>query len=1198
MNQNQSIPIVVVDRRGSLASTRASRGTASPDLAHTTTRCHTPLTIPVDRPAPPLHQQQTLHASSSARSEPAAAAASLERNTDSPWGPAANALPAEVHGASGRMMMRALPPSSHTGGGALLAPLSRGASSSSIGAGDGLGDSSEWSMNFDAVGSGGNHTSLLELARNALHVEEQHRMLPASSAPIPSPDSLLSPPERFGNSNSSSGSSSSSVSASGSSPPETRPRLPMEPLGSVFSPTVSASSSAGAPGSTPGSSSFHSALNAPLQLNARGRKADAAMRAGGIPGIQLAGIAFESDDDDEIGEGIVFSGSRSSRVSGSDTRLLNPSTKGSRAQSAAVVPSSDLRNAPDRGSSASSGVRNSSSGDRRGAHAARSGGELGISTTHDRGAVLLTSELSTGNSSDTLGVSGGLVDDHLSGEERRGGAPSVLPRDHAAASETRTPQQQQQQVVMKHAPREAVSVSNIGHSMASLDNVHASEFTASSAITSTAADASTVGNVKPSEHHLKHHATRHGSADRHSSSAGTVPSPSLLMRNVASTSPSRISSGAPSSKTSTSSAPSSLGNQIARPGDLPLPEPAAVVSQHSPPSHPQLQLPSSSQAHSRSQPSHHQLQLAHHQEQQLHAGGGNNNGNSNSSSITANSGGGGGSGDGDLVVGVLHTVGEGDSEEDDDEEEDTNDGSGGSHVLAADLKLQQQQQQQAGDVPTSTLASAAASAAAGGSLSPRPIPFIRDANIRDDLVMLDIIGVGASASVQRAMHLPTLQMVAVKHLNMFDGDRRGEMASELRALSSNRARLVRRPFFADLSRNESAAGVEEEQQQQQPSTLPSTTRTASKQLEASSPPSDSLGSASLEGLVTLLADPQATSPKAQQARQALTRHASVRRVLSQPDLLLESSFGQDSSSSNSSSNSSGSAHQTAAGGPSTSTSVVSTAGGPRPRMPRALQLAPLPTEQLQLAPLPTEQLQLAPLPASGTTAEGDASKPLLPPQRLARVKSAGLSTPMDGHPLSPSSHNQHHLQSSQRLLGGSLSVSVRTPPPQSFATHHAHSSSSNWETSMGGTSSLTDDAYSSTGGGSTCPYIVRFYDSFCDARGNMDSLIVEYMGGGSLQDIVDAGGVQHEGVLARIATHMLRGLAHMHRTHQLHRDIKPGNILVSGGGDAFKIADFGNTAELEGTIAYAQTWVGTAIYMAPERMVRVWERERDGMRGK
>ena len=72
----------------------------------------------------------------------------------------------------------------------------------------------------------------------------------------------------------------------------------------------------------------------------------------------------------------------------------------------------------------------------------------------------------------------------------------------------------------------------------------------------------------------------------------------------------------------------------------------------------------------------------------------------------------------------------------------------------------------------------------------------------------------------------------------------------------------------------------------------------------------------------------------------------------------------------------------------------------------------------------------------------------------------------------------------------------------------------------------------------------------------MVNLVVEYMDGGSLQDVVDNGGCRDEEVLADIAHQVLLGLDFLHSHNQMHRDIKPGNILLNCQGQV-KLADFG-----------------------------------------
>ena len=51
----------------------------------------------------------------------------------------------------------------------------------------------------------------------------------------------------------------------------------------------------------------------------------------------------------------------------------------------------------------------------------------------------------------------------------------------------------------------------------------------------------------------------------------------------------------------------------------------------------------------------------------------------------------------------------------------------------------------------------------------------------------------------------------------------------------------------------------------------------------------------------------------------------------------------------------------------------------------------------------------------------------------------------------------------------------------------------------------------------------------------------------------------------------------------MHRDIKPDNILVNTDGFV-KLTDFGISKQLDDTIAMAGTFVGTWLYMSPERM--------------
>jgi len=131
-------------------------------------------------------------------------------------------------------------------------------------------------------------------------------------------------------------------------------------------------------------------------------------------------------------------------------------------------------------------------------------------------------------------------------------------------------------------------------------------------------------------------------------------------------------------------------------------------------------------------------------------------------------------------------------------------------------------------------------------------------------------------------------------------------------------------------------------------------------------------------------------------------------------------------------------------------------------------------------------------------------------------------------------------------------------------------------------------------------FIVDFYDAFSNIDEGGVALMMEYMDGGSLQDIVNDGGCDDEATLANIAMQGLEGLAFLHSCAQLHRDLKPGNFLISHRGDV-KIADFGILKQMSSEpslpsspslvansategIPRTQTFVGTATYMSPERI--------------
>ena len=112
--------------------------------------------------------------------------------------------------------------------------------------------------------------------------------------------------------------------------------------------------------------------------------------------------------------------------------------------------------------------------------------------------------------------------------------------------------------------------------------------------------------------------------------------------------------------------------------------------------------------------------------------------------------------------------------------------------------------------------------------------------------------------------------------------------------------------------------------------------------------------------------------------------------------------------------------------------------------------------------------------------------------------------------------------------------------------------------------------------------IVSFYDAYSTEDGYIN-IVMEYLEGGSLQDLISRGGCTNHGVLKRIALGVSRALSFLSDKSLLHRDVKPANVLLSVSGDV-KLADFGISRDLSSTKELAQTFIGTFLYMSPERI--------------
>lgn len=113
------------------------------------------------------------------------------------------------------------------------------------------------------------------------------------------------------------------------------------------------------------------------------------------------------------------------------------------------------------------------------------------------------------------------------------------------------------------------------------------------------------------------------------------------------------------------------------------------------------------------------------------------------------------------------------------------------------------------------------------------------------------------------------------------------------------------------------------------------------------------------------------------------------------------------------------------------------------------------------------------------------------------------------------------------------------------------------------------------------PNIVRLYD----VKRDVDTLVIvtELVEGTTLQEHLQSGRLPHAET-ARICLQLAEALQHAHERGVVHRDIKPGNVLMNSAGD-LKVTDFGlakrDAADI--TLTLDGKILGTPAYMSPEQ---------------
>ena len=122
------------------------------------------------------------------------------------------------------------------------------------------------------------------------------------------------------------------------------------------------------------------------------------------------------------------------------------------------------------------------------------------------------------------------------------------------------------------------------------------------------------------------------------------------------------------------------------------------------------------------------------------------------------------------------------------------------------------------------------------------------------------------------------------------------------------------------------------------------------------------------------------------------------------------------------------------------------------------------------------------------------------------------------------------------------------------------------------------------------PTIVAVYDTGEEIEGegrsatNVPYIVMEYVNGTTLRDIVKSGRKLQTERALRISIGVLDALGYSHSHGIIHRDIKPANVMITKNGDV-KVMDFGIARALADTKATmtGSTVLGTAHYLSPEQ---------------
>jgi serine/threonine protein kinase len=115
------------------------------------------------------------------------------------------------------------------------------------------------------------------------------------------------------------------------------------------------------------------------------------------------------------------------------------------------------------------------------------------------------------------------------------------------------------------------------------------------------------------------------------------------------------------------------------------------------------------------------------------------------------------------------------------------------------------------------------------------------------------------------------------------------------------------------------------------------------------------------------------------------------------------------------------------------------------------------------------------------------------------------------------------------------------------------------------------------------PNIVQVFDFGFDSGHHQHFIVMEHVPGNSCAELLRDNGHLGLAQAINVVTQACRGLDYAHRNGVVHRDVKPGNLLVSDS-EVVKLADFGIARAVDqSSITQVGSVLGTAAYLAPEQ---------------